>query len=155
MRVLMFSYSLSPSKGSESGAGWGLLQAMRQFADVTVLHATPEADELARYQQENPDYGVTFVHVPCARFPSPTHSNKVVRFLAYIRWIPRAHSVAKSLVVKETFDIVHHATWLVYWLPSAARNLQLPIVWGPVGGAVVTPTSSERPHVAMPDRPMA
>ncbi len=135
----MFAYSLSPYKGSESGAGWGLLEAVRQFADVTVLHATPDADELARYQQENPSSGITFIHVPCARFPNPLHGNKVVRFLAYTRWIPRARSVAQDLVASAGFDIAHHATWSVYWLPSAARGLKLPIVWGPVGGAVVTP----------------
>ena len=139
MRVLMFAYSLSPYKGSESGAGWGLLEAVRQFADVTVLHATPDADELARYQQENPESGITFVHVPCARFPNPLHRSKVVRFFAYARWIPRARSVAQELIASERFDIVHHATWSVYWLPSAARGLELPVVWGPVGGAVVTP----------------
>jgi glycosyltransferase involved in cell wall biosynthesis len=135
----MFAYSLSPYKGSESGAGWGLLEAVRQFADVTVLHGSPDAPELARYQQEDPDSGITFIHVPCARFPDPLHRNKLFRFLAYTRWTPRARSVASSLIDSGAFDAVHHATWSVYWLPSPARGLHLPVVWGPVGGAVVTP----------------
>ena len=141
MRVLMFSYSLSPSKGSEPGAGWGLLQAVRRFADVTVIHGTPDSEELAVYQRENPQSDVTFVHVPVARFPDAKHRLKVLRFVAYIRWIPKAHQAALRLMTLERFDVVHHATWSVYWLPSAARGLDLPIVWGPVGGAVVTPRS--------------
>lgn len=135
----MFAYSLSPYKGSESGAGWGLLEAVRQFADVTVLHATPDAAELTRYQQENPDSGIVFVHVPCAGFPDPLHPNKALRFVAYSRWVSRAGTVARDLISSGHFDVIHHATWSVYWLPSAARGLNLPVVWGPVGGAVVTP----------------
>ena len=135
----MFAYSLSPYRGSEPGAGWSLLEAVRRFADVTVLHATPDADELTRYQRENPDSGITFIHVPNARLPTLRHRVKVVRFLTYTRWIPRARSVAQKLIATERFDVVHHATWSVYWLPSAARGLDLPVVWGPVGGAVVTP----------------
>ena len=130
---------MSPSEGSESGAGWGLLQAVRRFAHVTVLHASSDAEELARYQTEHPSSDVRFVHVPVARFPNPDHRNKVFRFIAYIRWIPRARRAALGLIAAERFDVIHHATWSVYWLPSAARGLALPVVWGPVGGAVVTP----------------
>ncbi|MCH7669248.1 MAG: glycosyltransferase family 4 protein [Acidobacteria bacterium] len=130
---------MSPSEGSESGAGWGLLQAVRRFADVTVLHASSDAEELARYQTEHPSSGVKFVHVPVARYPNPDHQNKIFRFIAYIRWIPRARRAALGLIATEPFDVIHHATWSVYWLPSAARGLGLPVIWGPVGGAVITP----------------
>jgi glycosyltransferase involved in cell wall biosynthesis len=37
------------------------------------------------------------------------------------------------------FDVAHHVTFAKYWAPSGLAWLPVPFVWGPVGGAEVTP----------------
>ncbi|PYV13335.1 MAG: glycosyl transferase family 1, partial [Acidobacteria bacterium] len=37
------------------------------------------------------------------------------------------------------FDLVHHVTFVKYWMPSFLAMLNVPFVWGPVGGGESTP----------------
>ncbi len=138
-RVAVFAYACEPGKGSEPGAGWGLVEALAGFAACTVLHG-PEHTEAIRHDGTLSD-GVScrFVEVPEPGWARWAKWHRIPWFLAYLAWLRRARNVAVALHEEEPFDAAHHATYAVYWLPSPATRLGVPSIWGPVGGAVVTP----------------
>jgi len=52
----------------------------------------------------------------------------------YRKWQWRAYELARSLIDREEFDLVHHLNMIGYREPGYLWKLPLPFVWGPVGG---------------------
>ncbi len=125
--------------GSEHGAGWGVVTALREFADVTVLTGSRHIDEIREWEQSNADGNTEFVEVPDRILGPLVRWHRIPEFLHYLTWLSKAKRVAKRLIAERAFDVVVHATFSAFWLPTPAVQLGLPSVWGPVGGAVTTP----------------
>lgn len=138
-RVLVFAYACEPGRGSEPGAGWGLVNAVSEFADCVVLVGPAHVAAIAEWERSQADRRLKFVVVPEAAWPSPANRSRISWFVAYLRWLGRAASAGRRLHTEQPFDAVFHATYSTYYLPTSAALLGLPFVWGPVGGAVTTP----------------
>lgn len=140
-RAVVFAYACEPGRGSEPGAGWGVVRALAEAADCTVLVGPAHADGVRRWAQSHPGEAahLRFVVVPEARWPRPAGRGRLGWFMAYLRWLPNAERVARRLHAERPFDVACHAAYSTYWLPTPAVALGIPTVWGPVGGAVTTP----------------
>ncbi|MEE9184172.1 MAG: glycosyltransferase, partial [Acidimicrobiia bacterium] len=146
-RVVIFAYACEPGRGSEPGAGWGLVQSVARFAECTVLVGPEHTDAIKAWETENPRDNLTFIEVPEPRWAmwlphEPTDKSRrhlMGYFTSYLGWQRRAARMARRLHQEEPFDVAYHATYSVYWMPSPGDRLGIPLVWGPVGGAVVTP----------------
>lgn len=137
--ILVFAYACEPGRGSEPGAGWGLVRALATFADCTVLLGPEHVPAIRRWEAEQRDAGLEFVEVPEPWWAHREPRHRLTRFAVYIAWLRRAHAVGLLLHRRTRFDAVYHATYSVYWLPSPAVDYDVPCIWGPVGGAVITP----------------
>ncbi|MGH9139052.1 MAG: glycosyltransferase [Acidimicrobiales bacterium] len=139
-RLLVLAFACSPGVGSEPGAGWGVVRALSSFADLDVLVGPEHTAALAEWSAANPTaHSIRFHTVP-----EPFWSRGPVRrapllFLVYLAWMRRALPVARELVASKEYAAVVQATYSPYWLPSIGAQIGLPLVWGPVGGAVRTP----------------
>lgn len=138
-RVLVIAYACEPGIGSESGAGWGLVRAVSEFADCVVLAGPMHTAGIRRWEQEHQGDGMTFVIAPDTRWPAPERRHRLIWFLTYLLWLRNAGPLSRRLHAEHAFDAVYHATYSTYWLPTPAARLGVPLVWGPVGGAVRTP----------------
>ncbi len=146
-RVLVFAYACEPGRGSEPGVGWSLVQSVARFADPVVLVGPEHIEAIRAWQEASPDSPLQFELVDepgWARWlpHDPTDKSRrhlIGYFAAYLGWQRRAARAARDLHSNKPFDVAHHATYSVYWLPSPGRRLDIPLVWGPVGGAVTTP----------------
>ncbi len=146
-RVVVFAYACEPGRGSEPGAGWGLVQSVSRFADCTVLVGPEHTSAIRAWEAENPGTNLTFVEVAEPRWATllphePTDKSRrhlIGYFTSYLGWQRRAIRVARALHEGEPFDVAYHATYSVYWMPSPGDRMGIPLIWGPVGGAVVTP----------------
>jgi len=139
IRVLVYAYACEPDRGSEPGAGWGIVQALARFAECTVLVGPEHSAGLLRRSRHRPERNVTIVEVPEPHWGGSAKWHRVTWFLLYLEWLRRAARVAKDLHNATPFDLAYHATYSAYWLPSPVTTLGIPSVWGPVGGAVVAP----------------
>lgn len=137
--VLVFAYSCEPGKGSEPGAGWGMLMAIRQIADPIVLMRPDSMQAVQKWLETDPDRHPEFVVVDEPAWASRARRNRIVAFLLYLVWLQRAKRVARQIVSSRQVDLVHHVTYSPYWLPTPAVDLGVPSIVGPVGGAVTTP----------------
>lgn len=138
-RALVFAYACEPERGSEPGAGWGVVWALSDFADCVVLVGPEHGDGIRRWEARESRPGLHFVEVPEPRWAFWAKSHRVLWFLLYLVWLRRADAVGRRLHREQPFDAVCHATYSTYWLPTPATSYGVPSIWGPVGGAVTTP----------------
>src|SRR5438132_3051549 len=60
-------------------------------------------------------------------------------YLYYYLWQLGAYFEGRRLHRQVRFDLVHHVTFVMYWMPSFLALLPVPFIWGPVGGGESTP----------------
>lgn len=140
-RVLAFAYAAEPGRGSEPGAGWGVVRSLAQFADCVVLVGPEHVPAIRRWEQEHQPTGLSFIEVPEPRWAERARWHRTARFSLYLAWLRRAYHVGQQLHREAPFDVIHHITFATYWLPTPAVRFGVPCIWGPVGGAVTTPRS--------------
>ena len=139
--VLVIAYACRPDMGSEPGAGWGMVMAINEVVQPIVLISPGDKDVIDEWLEtaEGPVPEFIVIDEPWwARF---VQSNRFGWFASYLAWLPRAETAANDLVARRDIDAAHHVTYSSYWLPSPVGRLTVPSIWGPVGGAVVTPKS--------------
>ena len=150
LKVLISAYACNPSKGSEEGVGWGWINAISTYHDLWVLTAAFHRNEIERKINENPDRyrHIHFYYVP----HEPWHYRPTKGWLfiekswfkpfmnrAYRLWQRDAFKLAISLHNEIGFDLVHQLTYVGFRFPGHLWKLDIPFVWGPIGGLENTP----------------
>ncbi len=139
-RILVIAYACAPDRGSEPGAGWGISRTLADCGEVTAIVADEFLPALQAWTAERPDADMRFVGLAEAPLAVRLGAlNRIPRFMQYLMWLRRAGRIARELHAAEPFDLAVHASYGTYWLPTPIVDLGIPTVWGPVGGAVVTP----------------
>jgi len=141
MRILMSVWACEPGRGSENEVGYRTLLAAASQHEVWAItnpsavaglrRALPDNDITRRMHLHPLEFGVTgdrFEHLSMVGFQ---------RY--YDAWQRQAARLARELDASVGFDVVHHATLSSYWTRAGVASLDVPLVWGPVGGAVNAP----------------
>lgn len=142
MRVLLSAIACHPVHGSEGGVGWKAATAIAKKHHVHVLTSTwdREAVRQALATGKYPNLSFTFFGTD-----APYHENRLVARLQswgrYLSWTRQSLPVARHLAAKQGFDVAHHVTYSSWRVPSPLWQLNLPFVWGPVGGTAGYPAS--------------
>lgn len=155
-KILVMAYMLSPYKGSEFSVAWNYVTNMSKENDLTVLYGISgkhmgECKETEDYINKHPIAGVKLVPVYPNRLANllnwlNRHDVFVYTFYyAYQVWHKQAYKVAKQLIQKEHFDLIHYVGMIGYREPGYLWKLGLPYVWGPVGGANNVPWQLMKP----------
>jgi len=139
-RILVFAYACEPGAGSEPGAGWGVVRELSRIGQCTVLVAPEHVPAIRAWEERNEHPEIRFVEVAEPGRPHLWKWHRIPWFLAYLRWLRAARATGLDLHAENPFDLVAHATYAVYWLPSPCVEFEVPSLWGPVGGAVTTPS---------------
>jgi glycosyltransferase involved in cell wall biosynthesis len=137
-RLLVFAYACEPDRGSEPGAGWGIVQTLSTFADCTVLVGSEHVAAIRQWDSAHTVRGLEFVEVGERWWSPPSRRHRLTKFALYLAWLRRAHKTGLRIHGRAPFDAVYHATYSTYWLPTPAVRYDVPCIWGPVGGAVTT-----------------
>jgi glycosyltransferase involved in cell wall biosynthesis len=150
LKILAIAYACDPYKGSESGVGWGWVNAIAANHDVTVITADYNATNLGKYsgKHEGADTGPRFLYVknqpwhykPSGAWLKIEHSfAKPLMNLAYQNWLGHAFAEAEREASRCRYDLVHLITYVGWRFPGKFYRLGLPFVWGPIGGMKNTP----------------
>jgi glycosyltransferase involved in cell wall biosynthesis len=152
MRVLAIAYACNPTRGSEDAVGWGWINAIAQQHDVTVITA----------DYNRPDIEATGVGLMGARSSlqfryvknRPWHYRpwggwakieaspaKPIMNLAYSNWLDDALHLAAKETAPGSYDLIHLITYVGWRFCGKFYQLDLPFVWGPIGGLMNTPWS--------------
>jgi glycosyltransferase involved in cell wall biosynthesis len=150
-KILVSAYACNPVRGSEEGVGWGWVTAMSRYHVLHVITAEFHRDSIEAAVSEEPDSfrNIHFHYVA----HKPWHysiSSRLWLFIessvlkptmnyAYRLWQRDAYVLAKELHNKHKFDLVHQLTYVGFRFPGHLWKLDIPFVWGPIGGIENTP----------------
>jgi glycosyltransferase involved in cell wall biosynthesis len=137
LRILAFAYACEPGRGSEPTAGWRWAQMLAQLGETWVI---TRANNRAAIESElRPLRNLHFVYVDLPpNLRRWKRGQRGVR-LYYLLWQRAALREARRLSREHPFDLAWHLTLANGWIGSAACLLDVPFVYGPVGGGVEPP----------------
>lgn len=137
MKILISAYACSPYQGSEPGVGWGFVSELAKHHELWVIVEEEKfRDDIERYLIDNPDFGkrVRFYFIRKQR-------NRLLRkfwppsyYHYYRRWHEDARDLGRNLNEIVHFDLMHQLTMVGFREPGYLWQIDLPFVWGPVGG---------------------
>src|ERR1700737_2271302 len=118
LRILVSAYACQPGKGSEQGVGWNWVRQIATTHEVWVItrakNCTPVERELARHPMPN----AHFAYFDLPRWARFWKKGSRGMHLYYYLWQFAAYLFARRLHREIGFDVVHHVTFVNYWMPS-------------------------------------
>jgi glycosyltransferase involved in cell wall biosynthesis len=150
IRILAIAYACNPTRGSEDAVGWGWINAIAQLHDVTVITADYNQHDIEAVGERpgNAKNNLQFRYVrnrpwhyrPWGAWATIEASPaKPVMSLAYANWLDHAMRLAESETAAGGYDLVHLITYVGWRFCGKFYRLNLPFVWGPIGGLMNTP----------------
>ncbi|ROR35148.1 glycosyltransferase family 4 protein [Inmirania thermothiophila] len=140
MKVLISAYACEPGKGSEPGVGWNWVrQSARLAEEVWVITRANNREAIEKALAEEPLPNVRWVYFDLPRWARFWKKGQRGVHLYYYLWQIGNYFLARRLHRQVGFDLVHHVTFVNYWMPSFLALLPSPFIWGPVGGGESAP----------------
>lgn len=139
MKVLLIAYACEPGAGSEAGAGWEWARAAAEHHCVWLVTRSNNAPAIEHALERGEASRIHPVYVNGSDVLRRLKKRPGGLYPYYLSWHRSAARRCQDLHRDVGFDIAHHLTFAVDWLPSAAASLEgVPFIWGPVGGATRT-----------------
>jgi glycosyltransferase involved in cell wall biosynthesis len=139
LRVLLSAYACEPEKGSEPGVGWNWVKQNAKHNSVWVLTRASNREAILNALAREPIAHVRWVFLDLPAWARKWKRGNRGVHLYYYLWQLLAYFTARGLQRQVCFDVVHHVTFVNYWLPSFLPLLPVPFVWGPAGGGESAP----------------
>ena len=135
LTILLSAYACSPYSGSEPGVGWSFVSALSKKYKVILLTEKNEfqADIEHYYSNYELQSDVEVYYIP-RKHTFLDKKNKIFYYLTYMHWQYRAYKLAAKITQERNVDIVHQLNMIGFREPGFLYRLNLPLVWGPVGG---------------------
>ncbi len=138
LNVLAVAAAVHPDRGSEPGMGWGWIRALAKRHDVWAIAGLRGNNRacVERELRKEPDLEehLRLSWVPFDK-PSPlTGRIPLLYYRHYHRWHENAFAAARNLAETVPFDVAHQVNMIGYREPGLLHQLDLPFVWGPIGG---------------------
>lgn len=136
-KILVSAYAASPYKGSEAGVGWGYISALSKYHDLWVIvEGEKFRTDIEQYLEEQPEFGQRvhfyFIQKQRNRWLRKLWPPSYYRY--YRHWHQDTYLLAQKLHEQVGFDLAHQLTMVGFREPGYLWNLDIPFVWGPVGG---------------------
>ena len=139
--MLISAYACEPDKGSEPGVGWNWVVQMARFHELWVITRATNRALIEKSLAKEPLPNVHWVYLDLPRWARFWKKGRRGVHLYYCLWQLGAYFRARKLHQQVGLDLVHHVTFVNYWMPSFLALLPVPFVWGPVGGGESAPRS--------------
>ena len=139
LHLLISAYSCGPRMGSEPGIGWNTVCQAAQKHDVWVITRAKNRESIESALAEQPLPNVEFLYLDLPRWASFWKSGSRGVHLYFYLWQVAAFFALRKLSRSIRFDVAHHITFGTYSYPSFLAFLDIPYIWGPVGGGESAP----------------
>src|SRR3954451_21643830 len=115
MRVLLMAYSCEPGRGSEPESGWNWATRLAQYYEVYVITHPHNRVGVNRALANacNPRLHVEFAKLPrwLDAWGAGGDPSGIALIFNYMLWQVSSYLVARRLLRRLKFDVVHHVTW--------------------------------------------
>lgn len=142
LKILVSVYACSPVRGSEPGMGWGFVEAISKYHDLWVItekekfqaEIEAELDKRPKLREHTKFFYISKIrHRTLRKIWPPTY------YWFYKIWQKKAYTLATKLQNETGFDVVHQLNMVGFREPGYLWKLDVPFVWGPVGGLDLFP----------------
>lgn len=136
MKILVTATACSPYLGSENHFGWSAIQCLARDHDLWILTSQRNRADLEKARVEGlvPD-NIQFIHLGQVK---PWHPSRMRARLQgwreYLNFSKEILPVAKTYHQRIGFDLSHHITFATWRVASPLAWLDIPFVFGPIGG---------------------
>jgi glycosyltransferase involved in cell wall biosynthesis len=141
LKVLVSAYACHPEQGSEPGVGWNWVREIARYHDVWLLteaqRFAPVTESAIRADQDLRN-AVKVVGIPRER-RAERWLKSLAYYYTYEKWQRTALAQARELHRQVRFDVVHQLNMIGYREPGFLWSLDVPFVWGPIGGFAQMP----------------
>lgn len=132
-KVLLSAYACEPHKGSDPDVGWNWAKQIAKFAEVWIITRANNREVIEEELRKNPEPNLHFVYVDLPKWMRFWKKGQRWLRTYYYLWQFDAYFKARQLLKKVKFDIAHHITFVIDWMPSSLALLNIPFIWGPIG----------------------
>jgi glycosyltransferase involved in cell wall biosynthesis len=139
LKILISAYACRPDKGSEPGVGWNMAREISSHHKVWVLTRVNNREAIEAELEKNPAPNLHVIYSDLPVFLGQIKQERWEIHVHYYLWQLQAYTTACKLHQEINFDISHHVTYGRYCDPSYLAFINIPFVWGPVGGAESAP----------------
>jgi len=141
MKILLSAYACEPNKGSEPGVGWNWSTELSRLGhDVWVLTRENNRNNITSMLSELPESkNLHFIYYDLPQWARWWKKGDRGVRLYYFLWQLGAYFFIKDIHKQESFDKVHHVTFVSVRQPSFMGNLGIPFTFGPVAGGERAP----------------
>jgi glycosyltransferase involved in cell wall biosynthesis len=139
LRILLSAYACEPDRGSEPGVGWNWVRHLARDHDVWVITRSNNRGVIEAALAQKPLPNAHFIYFDLPHWARFWKRRSFGLRPYYYLWQAGAYFAARRIHQRVHFDLVHHVTFVKYWMPSFVGALPLPFVWGPVGGGESAP----------------
>jgi glycosyltransferase involved in cell wall biosynthesis len=143
-KVLISAYSCAPGEGSEPGIGWNQVLQAARWHKVWVITRSNNRAQIDRAIAIGPLPNVHWVYFDLPAWALAFKKGPPTMRIYYHCWQFGAYLEVRKLHKSVGFDLLHHVTWVNYWMAIFLALLPVPFVWGPVGGGECTPHELRR-----------
>lgn len=142
MKILISAYACEPDKGSEPGVGWHWVEEISRYHDVIVITRHNNRPSIEKeLQQRTGGHNIEMLYYdPPKWLTFWKKGSKGVQIYYYI-WQYGAYQYVKNNVRKNELGAVVAVTFGNLWKPTFMYKLEVPLIWGPVGGGEEVPKS--------------
>lgn len=144
MRVLISAYACEPGKGSEPYVGWNLPVHLARHHELWLLTRANNRTVVDAELRKAPVPNLHVVYLDLPRWARFWKKGSRGIHAYYYLWQIAAYFTAKRLHRQIHFEVTHHVTFGIDWLPSFLAFLPIPFVWGPIIGAQPVSTPFRR-----------
>jgi glycosyltransferase involved in cell wall biosynthesis len=141
VKILVSAYACEPGKGSEPAVGWNCVRQVATFCETWVITRQNNLCAIQGALAKEPLRDVHFIYFDLPRWAAFWKHGRRGMQLYYYLWQMGAYLKGRKLQQHVGFDLVHHVTFVKYWVPSFLALLPAPFLWGPVGGGDSAPFS--------------
>lgn len=144
-KILVSAYAISPTRGSEYSVAWNYINEMSKENSLVILYGVSgnhmgDVNEMETWLKSNSIPNVRFIPILPNAFTAKLNllNEKGIFpyafYFAFRFWQLQLYDVAKQLIDNEHFDLVHYLNPIGYREPGYLWKIDIPYIWGPVGG---------------------
>jgi glycosyltransferase involved in cell wall biosynthesis len=111
-----------------------------KYHDVWVLTRAENRPKIEVERGRSPLPNLNFVYYDLPSWARWWARRQIIEWhLYYYLWQACIYFVARRLHRRVGYDVVHHVTFVKYWIPTFLVLIPVPLIWGPVGGGETAP----------------
>lgn len=147
MKVLLVGHACAPQKGSEPGVTWNVAWELTRLGHQVWVITHPQhavATEAFLAHNPRPNLTIEYMTLPASWDPWKVGRGERGLKLHYLMWQHLVLRKARELIDRHGIDVAHHLSFGSVNAAPLLYKLQIPVIWGPIGGGEVMPWKFRR-----------